>query len=56
MAVIDLKRCVSEKVGLVSREFCARPNTFEMVTVRQPLKGEHDTLVTRTYNSTTSVK
>ncbi|GFO20716.1 actin-binding protein anillin [Plakobranchus ocellatus] len=56
MAVIDLKRCVSEKVGLVSRDICARPNTFEMVTVRQPLKGEHDTLITRTYNSTTSVK
>ncbi|GFR71405.1 actin-binding protein anillin [Elysia marginata] len=56
MAVIDLKRCVSEKVGLVSRDICARPNTFELVTVRQPLKGEHDTLVTRTYKSTTSVK
>lgn len=56
MAMIDLKRCITEKVGLVPRDICARPNTFEMVTVRQPLKGEHDTLVTKTYNSTTTVR
>ncbi|XP_059140826.1 anillin-like isoform X2 [Physella acuta] len=56
MAIIDLKRCITEKVGLVPRDICARPNTFEMVTVRQPLKGEHDTLVTKTYNSTTTVR
>ncbi|CAL1539975.1 unnamed protein product [Lymnaea stagnalis] len=56
MTFIDLKRCITEKVGLVPRDICARPNTFEMVTVRQPLKGEHDTLVTKTYNSTTTVR
>ncbi|XP_055891176.1 anillin-like isoform X2 [Biomphalaria glabrata] len=56
MAIIDLKRCITEKVGLVPRDVCARPNTFEMVTVRQPLKGEHDTLITKTYNSTTTVR
>ncbi|XP_005093567.1 anillin isoform X2 [Aplysia californica] len=56
MFLIDLKRCITEKVGLVSRDVCARPNTFEMVTVRQPLKGEHDTLVTKTHNTMTTVR
>ncbi|CAG5135707.1 unnamed protein product [Candidula unifasciata] len=56
MTLIDLKRCITEKVGLIPRDICARPNTFELTTVRQPLKGEHDTLVSRTYNSTTSVR
>ncbi|KAH9515677.1 hypothetical protein Btru_011718 [Bulinus truncatus] len=56
MTIIDLKRCVTEKVGLVPRDICARPNTFEMVTVRPPVKGEHDTLVTKTYTSATTVR
>lgn len=56
MTFIDLKRCITEKVGLVPRDVCARPNTFEMTTVRQPLKGEHDTLISRTHNSTTLVR
>ncbi|BFZ19830.1 hypothetical protein BsWGS_22869 [Bradybaena similaris] len=56
MTLIDLKRCITEKVGLVPRDICARPNTFELTTVRQPLKGEHDTLVSRTHNSTTHIR
>ncbi|KAK3085514.1 hypothetical protein FSP39_004457 [Pinctada imbricata] len=56
MGYIDLKRCVTEKVGLIPRDICARPNTFEMVTVRQPRRGEPDTLVSKTYNTMTTVR
>ncbi|ESO89738.1 hypothetical protein LOTGIDRAFT_124699 [Lottia gigantea] len=53
---IDLKRCITEKIGLIPRDICARPNTFELVTVRQPVRGEQDTLVTKTYNTMTTHK
>ncbi|KAL3859739.1 hypothetical protein ACJMK2_009937 [Sinanodonta woodiana] len=53
---IDLKRCITEKVGLVARDICARPNTLEMMTVRQPRRGEKDTLITKTYNTLTTMK
>lgn len=56
MGIIDLKRCVTEKVGLIPRDICARPNTFELVTVRQPRRGEEDTLVSKTYNTMTSIR
>ena len=56
MGIIDLKRCVTEKVGLIPRDICARPNTFELVTVRQPRRGEEDTLVSKTYNTMTSTR
>lgn len=53
---IDLKRCTTEKVGLISRDICARPNTFELELARQPRKGERDTLVSRTYDTMTTVR
>ncbi|KAL5022215.1 hypothetical protein ScPMuIL_001370 [Solemya velum] len=53
---IDLKRCITESAGLIPRDICARPNTFELVTVRQPRKGEQDTLITKTYNTMTTMK
>ncbi|KAK6184693.1 hypothetical protein SNE40_007110 [Patella caerulea] len=56
IGVIDLKRCITDKVGLIPRDICARPNTFELVTVRQPRKGEQDTLTCKTYNTMTTVK
>lgn len=56
MGYIDLKRCVTEKVGLIARDICARPHTFELMTVRQPRKGERDTLISRTYNTMTTIR
>ncbi|XP_060079914.1 anillin-like isoform X2 [Ylistrum balloti] len=56
IGLMDLKRCITEKVGLIPRDICARPNTFELVTVRQPRKGEPDTLVTKTYNTMTTTR
>ncbi|KAL8608419.1 hypothetical protein ACOMHN_002652 [Nucella lapillus] len=56
MGYLDLKRCITETVGLISRDVCARPHTFELATVRQPRKGEKDTLTSRTYNTLTTVR
>ncbi|KAL8613913.1 hypothetical protein ACOMHN_032903 [Nucella lapillus] len=56
MGYIDLKRCVTEKVGLISRDVCARPHTFELTSVRQPQRGEKDTLVSRTYTTMTTIR
>jgi len=54
--MIDLKRVITEKVGLIPRDICARPNTFELVGVRPPRRGEQDTLVTKTYNTMTTTR
>lgn len=56
MGYIDLKRCITEKVGLIARDICARPHTFELLTVRQPRRGEKDTLITKTYSTMTTVR
>ncbi|XP_052822337.1 anillin [Octopus bimaculoides] len=53
---IDLKRCITEKVGLISRDICARPNTFEMCTVRPLRPGEEDTLVTRKHHTMATIR
>ncbi|XP_052818530.1 anillin-like [Mya arenaria] len=53
---IDLKRVITEKIGLIPRDICARPHTFELVSVRPPLRGEQDTLVTKTYNTMTTTR
>ena len=52
IGVIDLKRCVTDEVELVSRDVCARPNTFELKIVRQQQHGERQTLVTTCYDAT----
>ena len=56
MGYMDLKRCITEKVGLLPRDICARPNTFELAVVRPPRKGEQDTLITKTYNTMTTTR
>ena len=56
MGIIDLKRVITEKIGLIPRDICARPHTFELVSVRPPRKGEQDTLVTKTYNTMTTTR
>lgn len=40
MGQINLRRCVTEKVDVVSHDICARPNTFLLVTVREPQDGD----------------
>uniref|UniRef100_A0A3P9KZC2 Anillin n=1 Tax=Oryzias latipes TaxID=8090 RepID=A0A3P9KZC2_ORYLA len=44
---INLTSCTSKKVEPANREFCARPNTFELVTVRPQREGDKETLVSQ---------
>ena len=56
MGVIELKSCITDAVGLVSRDVCARPNTFEIRTVRKQQRGERETLVTKCYDTMSTTK
>ena len=51
MGYVDLKQCISDIVGLIPRDVCARPNSFEIVSVRRQKQGEIDSLVKRCYNT-----
>ncbi|XP_061699252.1 anillin isoform X2 [Syngnathoides biaculeatus] len=48
---IDLSNCTTERVEPVKREFCARPNTFELVTVRPEREDDKETLVSHCKNT-----
>lgn len=56
MGNLDLKLCVTAEVGLIPRDVCARPNSFELRTVRRQMRGETDTLVSKCYNTMTTTK
>ena len=46
MGTIDLMECVSPlPITIISREICARPNTFALETIRPGKAGETETLV-----------
>ncbi|KAM5302738.1 anillin isoform 2-T2 [Glossophaga mutica] len=44
---INLANCTSRQVEPASREFCARRNTFELVTVRPQREDDRETLVSQ---------
>ncbi|XP_072268293.1 anillin isoform X2 [Pyxicephalus adspersus] len=44
---INLANCTSRKIEPANREFCARPNTFELITVRPQREGDRETLVSQ---------
>ncbi|RXN05396.1 actin-binding anillin isoform X2 [Labeo rohita] len=44
---INLANCTSRKVEPANREFCARPNTFELITVRPQKEDDRETLVSQ---------
>ncbi|KAG7457514.1 hypothetical protein MATL_G00227940 [Megalops atlanticus] len=48
---INLANCTSRKVEPANREFCARPNTFELITVRPQREDDKETLVSRCKNT-----
>ncbi|TNM92689.1 hypothetical protein fugu_018091 [Takifugu bimaculatus] len=48
---INLANCTSKQVGPVNREFCARPNTLELITVRPQREDDKETLVTQCQNT-----
>jgi len=53
---INLRTCVTEHVDVVSRDICARPNTFLLVTVRQPQSHDKDSLVMTCYPRRTALR
>ncbi|XP_028256282.1 anillin isoform X2 [Parambassis ranga] len=48
---INLANCTSKKVEPANREFCARPNTFELITVRPQREDDRETLVSQCHNT-----
>ncbi|XP_037650862.1 anillin isoform X3 [Sebastes umbrosus] len=48
---INLANCTSKKVEPANREFCARPNTFELITVRPQREDDKETLVSQCKNT-----
>ncbi|MEQ2243214.1 hypothetical protein ILYODFUR_004753 [Ilyodon furcidens] len=48
---INLAICTSKKVEPANREFCARPNTFELITVRPRREEDKETLVSQCMNT-----
>uniref|UniRef100_A0A8C4N9C5 Anillin n=1 Tax=Eptatretus burgeri TaxID=7764 RepID=A0A8C4N9C5_EPTBU len=42
---LNLANCVSERISLAEREFCARPNTLELLTARPRLRDDCETLI-----------
>ncbi|XP_046691278.1 anillin isoform X1 [Silurus meridionalis] len=48
---INLASCTSRKVEPANREFCARPNTFELITVRPQRDNDRETLVSQCKNT-----
>uniref|UniRef100_A0A8C7FLJ9 Anillin n=1 Tax=Oncorhynchus kisutch TaxID=8019 RepID=A0A8C7FLJ9_ONCKI len=48
---INLANCTSCKVEPANREFCARPNTFELITVRPQRESDIETLVSQCKNT-----
>ncbi|XP_078283327.1 anillin isoform X2 [Rhinoraja longicauda] len=48
---INLANCTSRKIDPANREFCARPHTFELVTVRPQREDDRETLVSQCKNT-----
>uniref|UniRef100_A0A671W8M1 Anillin n=1 Tax=Sparus aurata TaxID=8175 RepID=A0A671W8M1_SPAAU len=48
---INLANCTSNKVEPANREFCARPHTFELITVRPQREDDKETLVSQCQNT-----
>ncbi|XP_022599876.1 anillin isoform X1 [Seriola dumerili] len=51
IARINLANCTSKQVEPANREFCARPNTFELITVRPQREDDKETLVSQCKNT-----
>ncbi|XP_072303440.1 anillin [Eucyclogobius newberryi] len=48
---INLANCTSQRVEPANREFCARPNTFQLITVRPQREDDRETLVSQCTNT-----
>ncbi|XP_009067893.1 PREDICTED: actin-binding protein anillin, partial [Acanthisitta chloris] len=48
---INLANCTNHQIEPANREFCARPNTFELITVRPQREDDRETLVSQCRNT-----
>lgn len=48
---VNLANCTNSRVEPVNREFCARPNTLELITVRPQREDDKETLVSQCHNT-----
>ncbi|XP_028673971.2 anillin isoform X1 [Erpetoichthys calabaricus] len=48
---INLANCTSKKIEPANWEYCARPNTFELITVRPQREDDKETLVSQCRNT-----
>ncbi|CAM1302396.1 ANLN (predicted) [Pycnogonum litorale] len=53
---IDLRKCITDTVGVAPRDVCARLNTFLMVTMRPRSEDDEEDLITRKCNTVTTKK
>ncbi|XP_008942437.1 PREDICTED: actin-binding protein anillin, partial [Merops nubicus] len=44
---LNLANCTNHQIEPANREFCARPNTFELITVRPQREDDRETLVSQ---------
>ncbi|KFV66891.1 Actin-binding protein anillin, partial [Dryobates pubescens] len=44
---LNLANCTNHRIEPANREFCARPNTFELITVRPQREDDRETLVSQ---------
>jgi len=56
LGAVSLRKCVTNRVGPVPRDVCARANTFLLVTTRAPYDDDKDTLVTSCHSEYTAVR
>ncbi|XP_046438259.1 anillin-like [Daphnia pulex] len=53
---INLRKCITEHVDIVSNDVCARPNTFLLITVRPVENTDKDSLVMTCYPNQTALR
>ncbi|ESN93038.1 hypothetical protein HELRODRAFT_165194 [Helobdella robusta] len=53
---IDLSTCVYEQVGPIPRDICARPHTFQLVSVKNRSTNDKETLVSKLHGGVVTTK
>ncbi|XP_078493162.1 LOW QUALITY PROTEIN: uncharacterized protein LOC100184096 [Ciona intestinalis] len=53
---LEVNKCISERIRTVERIMCARPNTFELRTMRPRRHGDKDNLITQDTGSVITTK
>lgn len=54
--VVELSSCITPRIGPAARDVCARPHTFLLVTTREPLPTDANSLVVSVHEKYTAIK